>query len=75
MQIPGAVERNQFNLPPVVTSLQRKRYLDFFAGVLTLARRLCGTTNRIHFLTGFGRFNTTYRFYLPDQVHPLSTHA
>ena len=63
MKILNAVEKEQFESPPVFNSVQRKQYFDFSSDLLTLAQDLQTPTNQVCFsgkLRLLGMFQQRY---------------
>lgn len=63
MNIFNALEREAFDAPPVLTSVERKQYFDFPIGLLKLAATLRTPTNIVCFLTTAGYFRATRKFF------------
>jgi Domain of unknown function (DUF4158) len=56
-------EKKRFESPPVFSSQERKRYFRFPAGVLKIAEELRTPTTKVCFLTAYGYFSATNKFY------------
>jgi hypothetical protein len=63
MKILNAVEQEAFDTPPVFSSAQRKRYLDFSMETRRQAVKLRTPTNRLCFLLTCGYFKASKRFF------------
>jgi len=56
MNVLNTVEREAFDLPPVLNSLQRKQYFDFPSKLRRFAAGLRNPAHRLGFLLGAGYF-------------------
>jgi Domain of unknown function (DUF4158) len=56
-------EKKRFESPPVFSSQERKSYFRFPAGVVKIAEELRTPTTKVCFLTAYGYFKATNRFY------------
>jgi hypothetical protein len=56
-------EKKRFESPPVFSSQERKRHFRFPAGVLKIAEELRTPTTKVCFLTSYGYFSATNKFY------------
>ena len=56
-------EKKRFETPPVFSSQERKRYFRFPAGVLKIAEELRTPTTKVCFLTAYGYFKATNKFF------------
>lgn len=63
MRILNSVEREVFDLPPILNSAERKRYFDFPTPLKDIATSLRTAGNQVVFLLSCGYFKATKRFY------------
>src|SRR6516165_6120406 len=70
MKVLNSIEREAFELPPVLNSAERKRYFDFPVGVQQIAVELRTPTNQLCFLLSCGYFKATHRFYPVQTFRP-----
>ena len=56
-------EKKRFESPPVFSSQERKRYFRFPAGVVRIAEELRTPTTKVCFLTTYGYFKATNKFF------------
>ena len=56
-------DKKRFEKPPVFSSQERKRYFCFPSGVLKVAEELRTSTTKVCFLTSYGYFSATNKFY------------
>ena len=69
MNILNAEERNAFDCPPSLSSMDRKRVFARSAKVDSVLRTLRTPTNEIYFLLMLGYFKATRRFFLRTQFN------
>jgi len=69
MNILNASEQEQFDTPPVFTSVQRKQFFDFPNGILEQADTLRFDRNKLNLLVAYGYFKASKRFFLPQHYH------
>ena len=69
LQILTTAEQNSFDKPPVLDSLQRKKYFDFPKGLLNIAHTLRNPSYKIGFLVMCGYFRVSKKFFLPNEFH------
>ena len=62
LNILTTAEQKQFNLPPVFTGIDQKRYFTFPADIMTIAKTL-KPHNIVFFLVMYGYFKATNKFY------------
>ena len=62
-EILSAVEREEFDAPPVFTPAQQQQYFDPPLDVIRTLKRLKTPTNQIYFLVSYGYFRATSRFF------------
>ena len=62
-EILSAVEREEFEAPPVFTPAQQHQYFDPPLEVVRTLKRLKTPTNQIYFLVSYGYFRATSRFF------------
>ena len=70
MKVLNSIEREAFELPPVLNSAERKRHFDFPVGVQQIAAELRTATNQLCFLLSCGYLRATHRFYPVQTLRP-----
>ncbi|WP_454061734.1 DUF4158 domain-containing protein [Candidatus Nitrospira salsa] len=67
MDIITAIERKEFDSPPVFSLPQQHHYFDPPLDVIRTLKSLRTPTNQVYFLVSYGYFRATARFYPPAQ--------
>ena len=73
-EILSAVEREEFEWPPVFTPAQQQRYFDPPLEVMRSLKRLKTPTNQVYFLVSYGYFRATSRFFPSERFRKTDIH-